>query len=97
MEILDAVMAALRSTSNDEGLIEEASTYVDAAILDLRSTGIRIPEDLNSKEAALVKQAIIVYCKANFGYDNPEATRFNESYQFMKHKLMNTKEFRNEV
>ena len=32
----------------------------------------------------LIERAIILYCKANFGYDNPEADRFMESYKSLE-------------
>lgn len=32
----------------------------------------------------LIKRAIILYCKAHFGYENPEAERFAESYLMLK-------------
>lgn len=32
----------------------------------------------------LIKRAITTYCKANFGYDNPEAERFMESYRMLE-------------
>ncbi|WP_313413143.1 phage head-tail connector protein [Sedimentibacter sp.] len=32
----------------------------------------------------LIKRAITLYCKANFGYDNPDAERFAESYKMLK-------------
>ena len=37
---------------------------------------------------ALIERAVITYCKAHFGYDNPEAERFEESYIKMKQHLM---------
>ena len=36
---------------------------------------------------ALIKRAIIFYCKANFGYDNPDAQRFYDSYRMLETHL----------
>lgn len=95
MDLTSAVMAALRITTNDAGIAEEVKTLIRAAESDLTSTGIKKPEDETADDAALFRQAVIVYCKANFGLDNPEAERFTQSYELMKWKLMNTKEFKN--
>jgi hypothetical protein len=32
----------------------------------------------------LIKRAITLYCKANFGYENSEAERFAKSYEMLK-------------
>lgn len=87
--IISKVKTALRIRSKDEGLNEEVADLVDAAILDLASSGIK--EDLENK---LFVQAVIVYCKAQFGFDNPDSERLNDSYISMKHKMMNMEAYR---
>lgn len=87
--IVSKVKNALRIKSKDEGLNEEVADLVDAAILDLVSSGIK--GDLDNK---LFTQAVTVYCKAQFGFDNPDSERLNNSYLSMKHKMMNAEAYR---
>lgn len=41
----------------------------------------------------LIKRAITVYCKAHFGWDNPEADRFAQSYIMLKQHLALSAEY----
>ena len=41
----------------------------------------------------LIKRAITVYCKAHFGWDNPEADRFAQSYTMLKQHLALSAEY----
>lgn len=88
MELLDKVKAALRVSTEDDGINEEIKSLISAAKADLLTTGIHLEED------PLFELAVMVYCKGNFGFDNPEAPRFLEIYESMKHKMMGTKEYR---
>ena len=89
MDLFQKVKAALRLTTDDEGINEEVQTLIAAAKADLLSTGIKLEGD------PLFELAVMIYCKANFGFDNPEAERFSEAYESIKHKMMNTAEYRN--
>lgn len=86
---MDKVKAALRVSTEDDGINEEIKTLISSAKADLLTTGIHLDTD------PFFELAIVVYCKANFGFDNPEAPRFLEIYESMKHKMMGTKEYRN--
>ncbi len=88
-ELVSKVKNALRIKSKDEGLNQEIVDLIDAAITDLTSSGIK-----GNLEDKLYTQAITVYCKALFGFDNPDAERLNESYISMKHKMMNMENYR---
>ena len=71
--MLELVKLALRikSTAYDA----EIETLIESARADMRASGIDTPE------------AIIMYCKAHFGYeDNASAERFERAYQ--QRKLM---------
>lgn len=87
MELKNRVIAALRLSTTDEGILSEVDTLIAAAVNDLRSTGITNEAD------PLFELAVITYAKANFGFDNPEAERLNMSYEFMKQKMMSTREY----
>lgn len=66
---------------------------IDAAKADMIRVGVDetlVNPDDETAIAPLVKQAIACYCKANFGYDNSEATRFYRTYKQTVCDLMNS-------
>ena len=79
--MLDKVKSALRVSGNFFDV--EIQDLIDAAKLDLNISGVVKIDDND----ALIQRAIIVYCKANFGYDNNEAERFQKSYDMLKQHL----------
>lgn len=79
--MLDKVKLALRVSGTVFDL--EIQDLIDAAKLDLQISGVVKVDE----EDALIQRAIIVYCKANFGYDNNEAERFQKSYDMLKQHL----------
>ena len=83
MALLDDVKAALRVTTTDTGIVTEVEDLIEAAQADLSLSGV------NSEDTAdpLIKRAIVTYCKANFGYNNPDADRFKASYDSLKSHL----------
>jgi hypothetical protein len=59
---------------------------IDAARADLALSGVsKAKTELDTDP--LITRAIKTYCKAHFGYDNPDATRFQESYVMLKQHL----------
>lgn len=76
MELIERVKAANRIRTNDEGITEELCGLIDAAKRDMASNGI-----IEKPEDGLYCQAIILYTKAHFGYDNPDAERFLKNYE----------------
>jgi len=78
--MLEKVKPALRVTNNY--LNPEIQGLIDAAMLDLEITGVN-----TASGDAIIERAVITYCKANFGYDNPEAERFERSYVLLKQHL----------
>lgn len=81
MALIDEVKVSLRITSID--FDTEIQGLIDAALADLRLSGVT---NLNETDP-LIKRAIITYAKAHFGYDNPEAERFQKSYEMIKMHL----------
>ncbi|WP_423408024.1 head-tail connector protein [Heyndrickxia sp. MSNUG] len=80
--MLEDVKKALRVTNS--AFDTEISDLIDAAKLDLRLAGVYfVDENID----ALIRRAIITYCKAYFGYDNKEAERFEASYVMLKQHL----------
>ena len=41
----------------------------------------------NDEDDPLIKRAIILYCKANFGLDNKDSEKYQNSYENLKEKL----------
>lgn len=88
MALLDDVKIALRISSSNAVFDNEINTLIKAARLDLIQAGVS--ESIVNKDTgtdALIIRAIITYAKANFGYDNPEADRFNNAYIMLKQHL----------
>jgi hypothetical protein len=69
----------------------EIDAIVDAAVVDLLTSGVSAAavEDPDS----YVLQAIILYAKAQFGLDNPDAERYMQSYQALAGRLAMTSEY----
>ena len=69
---------------------DEVRGLVDAAVADMRRVGVRDELLHPSDPDPLVRAATCSYCKANFGYDNPEADRFMQSYRETVVSLLNS-------
>lgn len=82
MAILDDVKMALRIKTDK--FDTELTGLVDAARLDLGVAGVVVPSDLD----ALIRQAVITYCKMNFGLPE-DADRLKRSYDEQKAQLSN--------
>ena len=77
-ELLEEVRSALRvkTTLTDA----EVRTFIATAIEDMRRVGIR-DELLDTKTmSSLAKSAVIMYCKAHYGFDNSQAGQFHSWY-----------------
>lgn len=80
--MLEIVKTALRITTT---VYDAELTYlIDAAKLDLGIAGVILPESLD----ALVKKAIITYCKMSFGLPE-DYDRLKRSYDEQKAQLSN--------
>ncbi len=84
--ILDDVKQSLRISSTNTAFDVEIQDLIAASRLDMIQSGISALK-VNDDTDALIKRAIITYCKAHFGYDNPEAERFTQSYIMLKQHL----------
>ena len=94
MTLIDDIKVSLRVTSG--AFDSEVRGLIDAARFDMERAGVDptllaldpVEQDLSNE---FVKQAIRCYAKAHFGYDNPEADRFDDSYRRIVCDLMNSK------
>lgn len=75
MALLDDVKVALRVASDDYD--SEIQGLIQAAELDMARVGLEAGDGSD----ALARNAVVLFCKAHFGYDNSEAPRFLESYR----------------
>jgi hypothetical protein len=78
--LLDAVKMALRITTN--AFDSEISGLIEAARLDLRVAGVVLPVELD----ALVRTAIITYCRLHFGQPD-DYDRLKRAYDEQKAQL----------
>lgn len=70
--LIDDVKLNLRITHNS--MNSEVMDLIDAAKAQLKLSGI--VESAISDTDAMIKRAIILYCKANFGLDNAESDKY---------------------
>lgn len=79
-ELIAEAKSWIRMTTSS--LDEEIEQTLDACLLDLDNAGVinRDPED------ALIKQAMKLYVKAQFGYED-RAEEFEQRYEFLKKSL----------
>lgn len=88
--MLQDVKDALRVSGNDLDI--EIQDLIESAKADLILSGVNKDKIVNTDP--LIKRAIIVYCKANFGYDDVNmAERFEQSYISLKHHLTLSTEY----
>lgn len=78
--MLNKVKMALRI--NNDAYNDEITGLIDACKKELELAGIASSNIVESD--AIIVQAIISYCKGNFGYDNPDAERYLKSYESLK-------------
>lgn len=74
--LITSLMDALRVKSQTAR--SEIDDLIDACILDLTIQGVVI----DSLSNPLIKHAIKLYCKANFGYDE-KTERFADAYKHL--------------
>lgn len=87
--MLEDVKTVLRiSNSAYDAEIED---LIEAAKMDLILSGVHESEIVETDP--LIKRAIIVYCKANFGWNNPDAEKLQHSYNMLKIHLALSQEY----
>src|SRR5690606_35449581 len=90
MALLDDIKVAMRITT--DVFDGELHDLIAAAQSDLKLSGVD-PTKAEDDTDPLIKRAITTYVKANFGYDNPEAERFQQSYDMLKAHLTLSAEY----
>lgn len=83
--LLDDARQALRIKTKI--LDNEIQDLIDAAKSDLMLSGVLQAKINNESNDPLIKRAIILYCKANFGLDNLESDKYQAAYNSLKTHL----------
>lgn len=85
MALLDDIKLALRVDGNDAN--PELSDLIEAAEDDLALSGITAAKIISTDP--LIKRLITLYCKANYGYEDPlYAGKFLEAYLSLRNHLV---------
>lgn len=88
--MLEAVKTSLRVNGMD--LDEEIQDLIEAAETDLVLSGVKI-EKIDETDP-LIKRAVIIYCKAHFGYEDVKMSeRFEQAYISLKQHLTLSQEY----
>ena len=87
--LTDKAMTALRITDEVDGLCK-------AARHDLKLSGV-IDAKADSCNDPLVVEAVLTYCKARFGLDNPDSEKYWASYLACERDMLNSQEYTVEV
>ena len=88
MALSDDVKVALRVSS--DVFNPEVDALIEAAKSDLLRVGVSPAMLSDASMDPLCKVAVILYCKAHFGYDNSEASRFQSSYRQIVMDILNS-------
>lgn len=84
MALIDDVRSNLRISNKAYDTVEIAP-LIDACKLDLKIAGVSATKITDTPDA-LIFRAIVLYCKANFGYEE-KAERFLKAYEAQKISL----------
>lgn len=91
--MLDKVKLALRisNTAYDTDILD----LIEEAKADMKLVGILESKIVDTD--ALIIRTVKTYCKANFGWNNPDAARLQESYEAIRNHLSMSIEYTVEV
>ena len=87
-KLTETIRAALRISSKAETITAEINDCIEACKRDLQQVGVN---NLDESDA-LIKRAITIYCKAEFGFSE-KAQQFRQSYDSLKVALSLMEEY----
>lgn len=90
MTILGDVKTLLRISS--DAFDGEINDLTLSAIADLQLSGVH-PSKLDAETDPLVKRAVSLYVKANFGWANEDSDKLQRSYELLKTHLTLSQEY----
>lgn len=88
MALIDDIRPILRVTS--DAFDAEIEMLISAAQADMLRVGVEEEYVSDPDNNPLVKHAIACYCKANFGYDEADASRFDGAYRQLVCDMLNS-------
>lgn len=91
-KLLDACREALRIPADCTDYDAEIEDLIEAARAHLSAGGVS-DEKADDDSDSTVRLAIKVYCKANFGMDNPDADRLSQSFDDILTMMKGSSEF----
>lgn len=90
-ELLYAALSAVRA-NHTTAFDREITDLILAARKELTEIGI-LPNKAYDDTDPLTRRACILYVKAEFGLDNPDAERYRESFDMLKKHLSLSSEY----
>ena len=90
-KLLNAARLAVRRT-RPSVLDEEIKELISAARKELTEIGV-LPSKAYDDNDPLTRRACIVYVKAEFGLDNPDAERYRASFDSLKKHMSLSSEY----
>jgi hypothetical protein len=93
--LIDDVKTALRLSAS--AYDDEISDLISAAQEALVMGGVSGEAATAATPAAPVKQAIILFCKANFGLDNPDSEKYERSFWLAIGRLVLSSEYQQPI
>lgn len=90
--LLDACREALRIPADCTDFDAEIEDLIEASRAAMRAGGVADAVSADDSNGA-VRLAVKVYCKANFGMDNPDAERLAQSFDDLLTMMRGSSEF----
>lgn len=89
MALIDDIKVRVRIPSDVDAFDSEVESLIAAAFRELKRVGVS--ESLLSEDNLdpLAKEAVALFCKSRFGYDNDEAQRFETAFRQTVIDLLN--------
>ena len=91
--LIDDVKLALRLAPAQTHFDGEIRDLIAAAEMDLIQSGVDPAKAVDHADP-LIKRAIIMYCKAHFGWENADYERLEQAYQMLKAHLSLASDYR---
>jgi uncharacterized phage protein (predicted DNA packaging) len=86
--LFDEIKTVLRLSISNTAFDSEIDGLIEGARQELKLSGVSSDKaDAIHNIDPLVKRAIVIYVKANFGWDNPDAEKLSESFEMLKGHL----------
>jgi uncharacterized phage protein (predicted DNA packaging) len=90
MPLIDDIKVSLRISNT--AFDTEINDLIESARYDLRLSGVT-SEKANDDTDPLIKRAVSIYVKTNFGWDNPDAERLAKAFDMLKTHLALSQEY----